>query len=153
MKLIAECIVTEIKNIVCREEEGKTICFTHPEYEIVCDIVAIEKCVFSQADIGRRCDYLFLVDKNKQQYNFLKNKISSAFYVELKGIGLVDACEQLLNSIEKTSNQIGTFEIYALVISPKEFNPKYDNNEYYRAVKRLIKKDIQFKISPHTVSF
>jgi hypothetical protein len=152
MKSIAECITTETKHKIFREEEGKEICFHNAQYEIVCDVVAVEKCVFNKVVGGKRCDFLFLIDKQKQNYNFLKNKSSIAFYVELKGIELVAACEQLLNSIKETSNQIENFDINALVVSSRKFIPKYDNNEYYRDVKRIIRKDIQFEISPFTVN-
>src|SRR5579872_2959452 len=121
MKSISQCSNTEVKTKVCREEEGKVICFQHIEYEIVCEVVPIEKCVFNRSEVGRRCDYLFLFDKNKQHYNFLKNKSSLAYYVELKGIELIKACEQLLNSIIKTKDQITDFEINALVVSSRGF--------------------------------
>jgi hypothetical protein len=151
MRSISECTQTENKTRICRSEEGKQICFQHLEYEIVCGVVPIEKCVFTRTGTGRRCDYLFLFDKKKQKYNYLKNKPSQAYFVELKGIGLTEACEQLLNSIEKTKDQIEDFDINALVVSSREFIPKYDNNEYYRTIKRTIKKDVQFGTTPHTV--
>ena len=152
MRPISECITIENKVRVCREEEGKEVCFQHSDYEIVCEVVPIEKCVFKNIVGGKRCDYLFLFDKKRQQYNFLQNRRSPAYYVELKGIGLVDACEQLLNSIEMTRSQLTDFEINALVVSSREFIPKYDNNEYYRGVKRIIKKDVQFEVTPHTIN-
>jgi hypothetical protein len=151
MKAISECTTLEIKTKVSREEEGKEVCFQHPEYEIVCEVISIERCVFEKTDKGRRCDYLFLFNKSKQHYNYLKTKASPAYYVELKGIGLTDACEQLLNSLEKTKDQIPYFEINALVVSSKAFIPKYDNNEYYRDIKRIIRKNVQFEITPCTI--
>lgn len=77
---------------------------------------------------------------------------SLAYYVELKGIGLVEACKQLLNSIDATMAQIDNFDLNALVVSSRKFVPKYDNNESYRAIKRLIKKNIQFEVTPYTVN-
>lgn len=151
MKSIIDCITTETKYKVCREEEGKIICFQHSEYEIVCDVVPIENCVFNKVVGGKRCDFLFLIDKQKQNYNFFKERNSIAYYVELKGVDLVSACEQLFNSIEETSEQLSNFEINALVVSSRKFIPRYDNNEYYRSVKRIIKKDIQFGLTPFTV--
>jgi hypothetical protein len=150
MRQLIECKITEKANKICRDEEGKSICFEHKKYELICDVVSIEKCVLSKASDGRRCDFLFLFDKSKQEYNFLNNKSSLAFYVELKGIDLEDACEQLLNSIEKTIEQLPDYDLNALVVSSREFNPKYDNNEFYRNVKRLIKKNIQFEVLSYT---
>ncbi|MEP6951881.1 MAG: hypothetical protein ABI863_21510 [Ginsengibacter sp.] len=152
MKTISNCTTIEVGIKICREEEGKEICFQQAQYEMVCGIVAIEKCVFNKIVKGKRCDYLFLFDKNKQHYKYLQNKFSPAYYVELKGIELVEACEQLLNSIEKTIGQIKDFEINALVVSSRRFVPKYDNNEAYRELKRIIRKNVQFEITPHTIN-
>jgi hypothetical protein len=145
MKSLVECITTENGNRICKDEEIKSICFEHSEYDIICDVVSIEKCVLTKADDGRRCDFLFLFDKTKQEYNFLNGKSSIAYYVELKGIDLEDACEQLLNSIEKTKEELLGFEINALVVSSREFNPRYDNNEFNRSVFRIIKKIFNLK--------
>lgn len=150
MKLISECLKSEVSSKVCKEEEGKQICFEHGDYEFICDVVPIEKCVFKNVQGGKRCDYLFLFDRNKQQYKFLGSSL--AYYVELKGTGLAEACEQLLNSIDLTMSQIIEFDLNALVISSRAFVPKYDNNEYYRAVKRLIRRNIQFEVTPYTVT-
>ncbi len=152
MRPISECIITERGAEIYREEEGKSISFRHAEYEIVCDVIPIERCVLTHAEDGRRCDYLFLFDKEKQQYNYLKNNPSPAYYVELKGIELIKACEQILNSIEKTIDQLPAFSINALVVSSRGFIPRYDNNEFYRNVKRITKKDIQFEITPFTIT-
>jgi hypothetical protein len=151
MQLISDCIIPEKGNVIYREEEGKEISFTNEEFELVCDVVPIEKCVLNKAEDGRRCDFLFLFDRDKQEYRVLKNKNSLAYYVELKGIGLEDACEQLYNSIEKTREQISRFEIIPLVVSSREYVPKYDNNEWNRNLKRLLRKEIQFEITPHKV--
>lgn len=152
MKALNECFQTETKHKIYREEEGKAISFVNDEYEIVCDVVSIEKCVFTGKLDGRRCDFLFLFDKAKQVYTILKNKSSLAYYVELKGILLEDACEQLYNSIEKTKGQIQGFEINALVVSSREYVPKYDNNDWNRNLIRLIRKQIQFEVTPHTLN-
>ncbi len=149
MKSIVECITTETDFVIHREEESKEITFTNSDYKLVCDIVEIEKCVFYKVVGGKRCDYLFLFDKNRQEYKFLDK--SQAFYIELKGEGeLVKAAEQLFNSIENTKDQTANFDINAVVVSSREFNPKYDNNEFYRNVYRLIKKKIQFEVTPYT---
>jgi len=152
MKTLNECFQTETKHKIYREEEGKEISFVNEQYEIVCDVVPIEKCVLTGKKDGRRCDYLFLFDKAKQIYAILKNKKSLAYYVELKGILLEDACEQLYNSIEKTKIQIQDFEINALVVSSREYVPKYDNTDWNRDLIRLIRKQTQFEVTPHTIN-
>ena len=152
MRLISDCSNIETSSQIYREEEGKKIFLEHHEFEMVCNVVGVDSCIFRNITGERSCDYLFIFDKDKQQYNFLNNRGSVAYYVELKGIDLVGACEQLHNSIDKTMTQIDSFDIYALVVSTRKFIPKYDNNEFYRAVKRLIRKNIQFEITPHTIN-
>jgi hydroxymethylpyrimidine pyrophosphatase-like HAD family hydrolase len=152
MKQLNECIITEQGHLIYREEEGKEISFVNIDYELVCDIVPIEKCVLTKAEDGRRCDFLFLFNKEKQEYQILKNIGNLAYYVELKGIDLEDACEQLHNSIDKTRSQIDGFEIFPLVVSSREYVPKYDNNEWNRNLKRLLRKEIQFEVTPFTVN-
>lgn len=152
MRSFAECRTTESGTEIFREEEGKSFGLRHNEYEIVCDIIAMDGCVFNTNGDGKRCDFLFLLDRRKQHYNYLPAAYSPAYYVELKGIALVKACEQLLNSIEKTSDQIPEFDLNAIVVSSRAFVPKNDNNEYYREVKRIIRKNIQFEITPFTIS-
>jgi len=149
MKTLIECIIQESGNTICKEEEGKKICFVYDEYEMVCDAVPIDKCVFNKVKGVRKCDFLFLFDKNKQKYTILDKSI--AYYVELKGVDLIYACEQIWNSIDKTKDQIEEFDINAIVVSSRAFIPKYDNNEFYRSVKRLIKKNIQFRLTPFIV--
>lgn len=148
MRSLADCTNIEIKAEIYREEQGKEIIFRHARFNLVCDVIKMDGCVFTDTSPVRRCDFLFLFDKNKQEYKFLNNKLSIVYYVELKGIDLASACEQLLNSIEKTRNQIADFDINALVVSTRKFVPQYDNNEFYRAVKRMIRKDIVFELTP-----
>jgi len=152
MRPISDCSNIETSSQIYREEQGKQIFFRHAEFDVVCNVVGVDSCIFKNTVGERSCDYLFLFDRTKQEYIFLNNKISLAYYVELKGIDLVGACEQLFNSIDKTKEQIDSFDINALVVSTRQFSPKYDNNEFYRAVKRLIRKDIQFEVTPHTIN-
>lgn len=67
-----------------------------------------------------------------------------AFYVELKGINIKHACEQLYNSIKMTRPEIIKYEIEAKVISVKDFHPNLLSNEYFRKVKKLINREINF---------
>lgn len=59
MKLISDCLEIERNAEICRKEEGKQICFSHQDYEVVCEVVQIEKCVFKHVQGGKRCDFLF----------------------------------------------------------------------------------------------
>jgi hypothetical protein len=155
MKSLKECSKTETTSkifpTICREESGKKIIFTNELYNIVCDVIDIDGCVFNKIKNERSCDFLFLFDKSTQEYNLLNNKGSLAYYVELKGKDLESACEQLQNTIEKTKTEIEGFDLNALVVSNREFNPKFDNNEFYRNVRRLINKNIVFALTPCTI--
>ncbi len=135
MKSINECIEqNESKKIFFRQEMGKRFSLKS-EKDFSCKIVAIDNCVFQNSEL-KRCDYLFLINKREVKLK--------AFYVELKGINIKHACEQLYNSIKLTRPEILKYEIEAKVIARKDFHPNILNNEYFRKVKRLIKKDIEF---------
>jgi hypothetical protein len=133
MKKISECVEESgCKKSFSRKEKGKKITFVS-ERPFDCEIVRIDNCVFSDHTI-RRCDYLFL----------MSHKIREAYYVELKGDNNRSACEQLFHTIDRTKSQITGFKISAKVIGTKGFHPKVTNNEFYRNVKRLIKRKIEF---------
>lgn len=122
------------------QEKGKSYILSSTN-KIHCTIVDIDNCVFENEEI-RRCDYLFLIDKKENKnLNIQKSK---AIYVELKGIDIKDACQQLYNAIDKTKQEILNYELNAKVVGTKGFQPNIANNKYYLNVKRLIKNDIQF---------
>ncbi|MDR0793759.1 MAG: hypothetical protein LBE82_10655 [Chitinophagaceae bacterium] len=154
IKSINDCLKQETGFQICRDEEGKEICFSNADFEMVCDVVPIDKCVFNKVKGERKCDFLFLFDRNKQRYRqVLKRKSSQAYYVELKGIDLTDACEQLLNSIEKTRHEITGYDINAVVVSSRKFVPKNDNNKFLREIMTIIKKNVTFNLTPHNIQF
>ncbi len=135
MKSINECIEqNEFKKIFFRQEMGKRFSLKS-EKDFSCKIVGIDKCVFQNSEL-RRCDYLFLVNNGDTN--------SRAFYIELKGINIKYACEQLYNSIKLTRPEILKYEIQAKVIALKDFHPNILNHEYFRKVKKLINRDIEF---------
>lgn len=141
MQPINSCIEeSEYKTEFSRREEGKTFTlhFNSPFY---CNIVAIDKCVFKNVNL-RRCDYLFLVPGKSKTKEI--NNLPKAYYIELKGDNVKSACEQLFNAIDMTKPQIPEYIIEAKVIGTKGFQPNILNNEYYRKIKRLIKKEITF---------
>ncbi len=141
MKAIKECVEEDgVKKIFLRKEKGKTFLLQSNEI-FNCQIIAIDSCVFEKINL-RRSDYLFLISaKSKANVRF---KSSMAFYIELKGDDVKSACEQLYNAIDKTKSEILNYEIQAKVIGTKGFQPNIKNNEFYRKVKRLIKKEIDF---------
>ena len=143
MKHINECKITGDNKRFSKSEEGITFAL-QSEIEFHCEIVDIEKCVLKDEMIGnmmiKKCDWLFLVPK-KENPHLLKPK---AFYVELKGTNISEACEQLYHSIDKTKSQIANYDIEARVIGTKGAQPNIKNSTYYRKVKRLLKKEIEF---------
>jgi hypothetical protein len=141
MKKLEDCIESdECKKFFFRQEMGKR--FTLQSTNVFsCKIVDIDSCVFKNTTL-RRCDYLFLVPKNDINKEYFEN--SKAYYVELKGINISYACEQLYNAIAKTKQGILNYDIEAKVIAVKGFQPKILNNEYFRKVKKMIKKEIVF---------
>ena len=126
MKRISECKTPEsgVKSKFFVKEMGKT--FTLNSKTIFyCEIVLIDKCVFTDSEL-RRCDYLFLVpSKEMRNERFDESK---AFFIELKGDDVRSACEQLFNAIDKTRNDILNYDIEAKVIGTKGFQPDLRNN-------------------------
>ena len=141
MKNINECVQeNDVKAIFSTKEMGKTFSLKS-DSNFSCKIIAIDDCVFQNSEL-RRCDFLFLASKIVKNIN--RQDRLKAFYIELKGINIHDACEQLYNAIKQTKHEINNYSIEAKVISVKGFQPNILNNEYFRKVKKLIKKDIVF---------
>ena len=143
MRNLNECKESDSNNNFRKSEENKSFVL-RSDLNFYCEIVYIEKCVLKDEMIGgemiKKCDWLFLVPKKENTHL----KKAFAYYIELKGVNIKDACEQLYNSIDRTKHQISNFEIEARVISTVGKQPEILNNEYYRKVKRIIKKDIKF---------
>jgi len=137
MKNLNDCKETGTGESFSKTEKRKTFVLQSNK-KFACEVVDIDDCVLKEEEI-RKCDWLFLVP-NKDG---ITNK-PKAYYVELKGINIDEACEQLYNAIDRTKNQIPNFEIEARVISPKGPQPEITNSTYYRKVRRIIKKDIEF---------
>ena len=140
MKRINDCSENGYDFTFKRQEEGKRFVLKSDK-KFNCQVVDIDKCVFEGVDI-RRCDFLFLVSKNEnQQLGFSSSK---AYYIELKGISIKDACKQLYHSIDRTKAEILNHEIVAKVIATKGFQPDMENNKYFLKVRRLINRKIEF---------
>ena len=141
MKKIDECIIeSDIKKQFFVKEKGKVFKLECVE-NFYCEVISIDDCVFAESEL-RRCDYLFLVSgKNNKNERFGNSK---AFYIELKGNNIRSACEQLYNAIVKTKTQILNHEIKAKVIGTKGFQPNMINNDFYRKVRKVIKREIEF---------
>lgn len=142
MKSISDCKIAEsgFKNKFTVREAGKTFCINSNK-DFYCEVVSIDDCVFEKSDL-RRCDYLLVIPaKHEKEEQF---KISKGIYIELKGDDIKSACEQLYNAIDKTKTQISNFDIEAKVIGTRDFHPNLQSNEYFRKVKKLIRKEIVF---------
>jgi hypothetical protein len=144
MKNLNDCKEIKRGKTFSKSEQGKTFVLCS-DNEFDCHIVDIDHCVFETSDAIRRCDLLFLVPVNKKENLHMKNENSKAFYVELKGGDVKSGCEQLFKAIDRTKSQISNFDFNAMVVGTAGWQPEILNNEYYRKVKRLIKKDIQFR--------
>ncbi len=145
IKSINNCVTVEEERFVFPvKEKGKTFLLEHKERIVFfCKVVDIDKCCFKDSE-SRRCDYLFVVPKKKQPRNVNFSQ-SLAFYVELKGDSIESACEQLFHGIDKTKFEISDCAIRAKVIGTKGFYPAISTSEYYRKVRKLIKREIEFE--------
>ena len=137
MKQLNDCIDKGSNTHFSRTEKGKTFSL-QSDKQFECKIVDVDHCVFKNVDV-RRCDWLFLVPKKDTII-----KQSKAYYIELKGINIDDACEQLYHAIDRTKSQIPNLEIEARVVSIKGMQPEIMNSGYYKKVRKIIRKDIGF---------
>lgn len=139
MQTLEHCRQTENGASFKRGEEGKTFELISAT-EIECHIYEVEKCLFKD-EVFKRCDFLFVIPKSKNQNSQL-NIQQRAYYIELKGDNHRTACEQLYNAIDKTKTSLPNFEYHARIISSKGLQPELSTNEFYKKVKRLIRRDI-----------
>jgi hypothetical protein len=141
MKNLESCLIIEKGKIFRRSEKGKTFELSCKK-EVVCHLYPIEGCVFLNADF-KRCDWLFVIPKNRETNTEIEIDKPQAYYIELKGDrDHSTACEQLFNSIDKTKTAFPNFEFHARIISTTGYQPGLANNEFFKKVKRLISKDI-----------
>ncbi|MCD6012586.1 MAG: hypothetical protein K0Q79_2448 [Flavipsychrobacter sp.] len=141
MKALNECVDNESGNkiIFSKKEKGKTFALKLNSNEtFACEVIDVDKCVFKDVEI-RRSDWLFLVPNKDKVTNRAK-----AFFIELKGNNIDEASEQLYNAIDRMKGQIHNFDIEARVVSPRGPQPAIQNSGYYKKVRKIIKKDIEF---------
>ena len=141
MKRIIDCTEKYVGQKVAKTEKGKTIVLQSPD-SFSCDIVKIDGCVFEERD-GKKCDWLFLFPKMKEINEKLGIEKPTAFFVELKGTELSQACKQLYYAIDRTKSQIHNYDIKAKVISIKGQQPEIVSSEFYRKTQRLIGRNIE----------
>ncbi|HEV2483162.1 MAG TPA: hypothetical protein VGS79_26030 [Puia sp.] len=142
MKSLSSCKIGQTANRFKKTEQGKTFSLELSNNgNFYCEIVDIDKCVFEKVKL-KRCDWLFLVPKSSSVNTSLNLPGSKAYYIELKGLALYDAYEQLFNAIENTKHEIPNFDIVAMVISIKGRQPEIENCTAYKRVKQMIRKEI-----------
>lgn len=111
-KSIAEC-TEETKNPIIPiqgkgKESGKKIIFYNRARNVVKKIT-VDGCAITE---GRKCDWL-VVDSSDYE-----------FFVELKGTAIVDACEQLSNSIVQLSASPTEAAKHSFIIC-SSFSPRF----------------------------
>jgi hypothetical protein len=149
IKKMADCTTTtnsvtiNKSERISKAEKGKKFTL-NAAMKFSADIVEIDNCIFKNS-VEKRCDYLFLVKKNEKVNVDLSLIKSKAYYVELKGVEINKACEQLYNSIVNTKSGFNNFNIEAFIISTQGFQPKLKTTVYYKKLKKLIGKEANFR--------
>jgi hypothetical protein len=72
-------------------------------------VYRVDSCLIKDND-QQKCDYLFIVDKHRE---------CAAYFVELKGTGLADAINQILNSINILYKSVNEHRIYARIVGKR----------------------------------
>ena len=140
MKSLESCLSVENGIRFSRSEKGKTF-ELHSAQTVQCDIYNVDKCLF-QDEHMRRCDWLFVIPKNRDRNQHLDIPKQLAYYIELKGEDHKNVCEQLYNAIDKTKAAFPNFEFHARIVSTKGLQPELRTNGYYKKIKRLIRREI-----------
>ena len=136
MKKLHECQTDENSINCSRSESGITFTLS-ADKKFICGVIDIDGCVLKEEEI-RKCDWLFLVnDKNVRPKPV-------AYFIELKRGNIHEASEQIYNAIDRTKSQLANYEIEARVVSAKGIQPEIKNSGYYKKVRKIIKKDIEF---------
>jgi hypothetical protein len=96
------------KKIHAISEKGKTFRlvndskFTFAHYRV-------DACLIKDNN-EQKCDHLFIIDKKQE---------CAAYFVELKGTGLADAINQILNSIDILYKSLHEHKIYARIVGKR----------------------------------
>lgn len=129
----AECIeFDEPRKIGIASENGK-------KYELINKSgfklrkIKIDNCI-QQNKYEKRCDYLFLIDKNPDD--------TIAHFVELKGGAISDALKQILETHEFLKPELKTMDIKARIICSVN-NPQIIYNQTYRKLFQRTKGNIK----------
>lgn len=120
----SKCSTTRTDKIIKVDENGRSFIIANPQNKSVVQI-AVDNCLISGADI--RCDWLFDIT--------VPNK---CFYVELKGVDVNHAIDQLWNTILATQARCSRHKKSCFVVasaSPRTSSTKIQNEQ-----KRFIKQ-------------
>lgn len=106
MKLNSDCKTYSGDKKDCAvSEKGKTFrLINNSGFKFA--VYKVDDCLIKDKN-EQKCDHLFIVDKNQE---------SAAYFVELKGTGLSDAINQILNSITILYKSINEHKIYARIV-------------------------------------
>ena len=97
----------------------------NPSRRPVCK-VDVDGCYITN---GRRCDYLLI---DCQQHN--------AFFVELKGTHLLDAVQQIIDTLQKLLNSLQDCNVFARIVCTRVSVPNIQNNPKILRLQRLLRK-------------
>ena len=126
------------KQILVEENKRKYI-LKNPSGKQVCR-VRVDGCVIKSQN-QRKCDYLVIICKSEDEVN--NNHVSSGedlYFIELKGKHLLDAVEQLTQTIEYFKAQF-TGKVFARVVLSKSPDVKStQNSAKVSKLRKLLKK-------------
>lgn len=128
MSLIPEnCIhYCDNRNECIASEKGKTFrLINRSGYKV--KKVKIDQC-FPQKQGEKRCDYLMSIDEPG---------FKSAFFIELKGGGLVYALKQIYDSIIYLKAELKGFQLQARIVGSGDV-PGFNNTPHYIKLKKEI---------------
>jgi hypothetical protein len=109
MKLNSDCIIYSGNKKNCPvSQKGKTFRLINDTgYKIT--VFKVDPCLIKD-NKEKKCDYLSIVDKKQE---------CLAYFIELKGTGLTDAINQILNSIDILYKSVNEHKIYGRIVGKR----------------------------------
>jgi hypothetical protein len=126
-RILERCVKTnDARNFCVVSELGKVYRLENPDAKRI-RVVRVDGC-FQQNEGEGRCDYLMEVKELKR-----------VFFIELKGGGLIRACEQIYSTIIYLKAELKGYRIEARIVGSRDVTELKNTPEY----KKLF-REVQF---------
>lgn len=121
----------DVRSTPSVSEKGKTFQLDNRKSKIEIAGIKIDGCVFTKED-GKKCDYLFEVEDKKK-----------LFFVELKGSDVIQAIEQIKNTITKMKVHYNDWSYAGRVVLGRRVVPDIKDRKEFKALYQEVNQDLK----------